>query len=157
MLCTHTVHWGCYVHTYSGPPIAEMNSIWFKLWLYHKLSSGPPSLLLAKGFRLRKLPVFLKVRFAKLWDHVWVDYVFVSQGYSRLLVTTWGHDPTVVFISNILLTINDALTHSAVLVQVSVGVVGVMGSRLIIVGCPGPWLEGRWRNTTHYIPIGPRF
>eukprot|EP00731_Ephydatia_muelleri_P031554 Em0023g61a len=81
-----------------GPPTAEMNSIWFKLWLYHKLSSGPPSLLLGKGYRLRRLPTFLK-------------------DYSRLLVTTWGHDATVVHISNILLTINDALTHSAVLVQ----------------------------------------
>ena len=45
----------------SGPPTAEMNSIWFKLWLYHKLSSGPPSLLLGKGYRLRRLPTFLKV------------------------------------------------------------------------------------------------
>ena len=44
-----------------GPAVAEMNSIWFKLWLYHKLGSGPPSLLLAKGNRLRKLPEFVKV------------------------------------------------------------------------------------------------
>ena len=41
------------------------------------------------------------------------------QGYSRVLVTTWGHDPTSVFASNLLLTVNDALTHSAVLIQVS--------------------------------------
>ena len=39
------------------------------------------------------------------------------QGYDRLLVTTWGHDPGVIGTSNILLTLNDALTHSAVLVQ----------------------------------------
>ena len=35
-----------------------------------------------------------------------------------MLVTTWGHDPTSVFVSNLLLTVNDALTHSAVLIQV---------------------------------------
>ncbi len=40
------------------------------------------------------------------------------QQYSRVLVTTWGHDPTSVFVSNLLLTVNDALTHSAVLIQV---------------------------------------
>ncbi len=33
-------------------------------------------------------------------------------------MTTWGHDPAVVLVSNLLLTVNDALTHSAVLVQV---------------------------------------
>lgn len=43
--------------------------------------------------------------------------VLVFQEYERLLVTTWGHDPGVIATSNILLTINDALTHSAVLVQ----------------------------------------
>lgn len=81
-----------------GPPVAEMNSIWFKLWLYSKLGCGPPSLLLARGNRLRKLPDFLKV-------------------YTRVLVTTWAHDPASVYVSNLLLTVNDALTHSAVLIQ----------------------------------------
>ena len=36
-----------------------------------------------------------------------------------MLVTTWGHDPTSVFVSNLLLTVNDALTHSSVLIQVT--------------------------------------
>jgi hypothetical protein len=40
--------------------------------------------------------------------------------YDRLLVTTWGHDPGVLPVSNIVFTLNDALCHSAVLVQVSV-------------------------------------
>jgi len=35
-----------------------------------------------------------------------------------VLVTTWGHDPTIVYVSNLLLTVNDALTHSAVFIQV---------------------------------------
>jgi len=32
-----------------GPPIPEVNSIWFKLYLYHKTSYGPLSLLLVRG------------------------------------------------------------------------------------------------------------
>lgn len=32
-----------------GPPIPEVNSVWFKLYLYHKTSYGPPSLLLVRG------------------------------------------------------------------------------------------------------------
>lgn len=32
-----------------GPAIPEVNSAWFKLFLYQKTGYGPPSLLLAKG------------------------------------------------------------------------------------------------------------
>uniref|UniRef100_A0A8D3E3W0 Family with sequence similarity 91 member A1 n=1 Tax=Scophthalmus maximus TaxID=52904 RepID=A0A8D3E3W0_SCOMX len=39
------------------------------------------------------------------------------QGYDRLLITSWGHDPGVVPTSNVLTMLNDALTHSAVLIQ----------------------------------------
>uniref|UniRef100_A0A4W6CM40 Family with sequence similarity 91 member A1 n=1 Tax=Lates calcarifer TaxID=8187 RepID=A0A4W6CM40_LATCA len=41
------------------------------------------------------------------------------QVYDRLLITSWGHDPGVVPTSNVLTMLNDALTHSAVLIQVS--------------------------------------
>ena len=44
-----------------GPPIPEVNSIWFKLWLYKSIRSGPCTVLLSKGIRLRKLPEILKV------------------------------------------------------------------------------------------------
>ncbi|GAB6029426.1 hypothetical protein CHUAL_005185 [Chamberlinius hualienensis] len=81
-----------------GPSIPEVSSIWFKLFLYHITNHGPPSLLLAKGTRMRKLPQVFK-------------------NYDRLLVTTWGHDPGIAPTSNALLTLNDALSHSAVLVQ----------------------------------------
>lgn len=81
-----------------GPAIPEVNSVWFKLFLYQLVKSGPPSLLLVKGSRLRYLPPML-------------------QDYDRLLITTWGHDPGLVSTSNALLTINDALAHSAVLIQ----------------------------------------
>uniref|UniRef100_A0A673KH79 Protein FAM91A1 n=1 Tax=Sinocyclocheilus rhinocerous TaxID=307959 RepID=A0A673KH79_9TELE len=39
------------------------------------------------------------------------------QAYDRLLITSWGHDPGVVPSSNVLTMLNDALTHSAVLIQ----------------------------------------
>ncbi|CAF99367.1 unnamed protein product, partial [Tetraodon nigroviridis] len=81
-----------------GPAIPEVSSIWFKLYLYHVTGQGPPSLLLSKGSRLRKLPD-------------------IFQGYDRLLITSWGHDPGVVPTSNVLMMLNDALTHSAVLIQ----------------------------------------
>jgi len=53
-----------------GPAVAEMNSTWFKLWLYIRLGCGPISLLLAKGSRLKKLPNFIKVTclVSLVWD-----------------------------------------------------------------------------------------
>ncbi|XP_064626178.1 protein FAM91A1-like isoform X2 [Lineus longissimus] len=81
-----------------GPAIPEVNSVWFKLFIYHLTGCGPPSLLLMKGTRLRRLPEMF-------------------QEYDRLLITTWGHDPGIIPTSNILLTLNDALSHSALLIQ----------------------------------------
>ncbi|UYV84995.1 FAM91A1 [Cordylochernes scorpioides] len=81
-----------------GPAIPEVSSAWFKLFIYEKVKSGPSSLLLVKGTRLRKLPS-----------------IFINK--EKLLVTTWGHDPGTVPVSNALSTLNDALCHSAVLVQ----------------------------------------
>ncbi|XP_054708527.1 protein FAM91A1-like [Uloborus diversus] len=81
-----------------GPPIPEISSVWFKLYLYTLTKCGPPSLLITKGTRLRSLPQIFK-------DH------------EKLLVTTWAHDPSTVPMSNALPILNDALCHSAVLVQ----------------------------------------
>ncbi|ESN90745.1 hypothetical protein HELRODRAFT_156211 [Helobdella robusta] len=81
-----------------GPTIPEVNSIWFKLFLYSLTSNGPPSILLSKGTKLRKLPKVL-------------------QEFDRILIATWGHDPSIIPASNILLILNDALSHSAILVQ----------------------------------------
>ncbi|KAL8571463.1 hypothetical protein ACOMHN_051169 [Nucella lapillus] len=86
------------VPQHMGPAIPEVSSLWFKLYLYSLTGCGPPSLLLVKGTKLKKLPD-------------------IFQRYERLLVTTWGHDPGVIAASNILLTLNDALAHSAVFVQ----------------------------------------
>ena len=47
-------------------------------------------------------------------------FLGLFQDYDRLLITTWGHDPSVVPVSNVLVALNDALSHSAVLIQVFV-------------------------------------
>lgn len=53
---------GCrFVLQHIGPAIPEVSSIWFKLYLYHVAGQGPPSLLLSKGSRLRKLPEIFQV------------------------------------------------------------------------------------------------
>jgi hypothetical protein len=83
---------------YLGPCLQEMNSVWMKLFIYNITKSGPPSLLLPKGHRLNNLPNCLK-------------------NFDRFLVTTWNHEPTYISNVNILLSINDALLHSAVLLQ----------------------------------------
>ena len=49
-----------------GPAIPEVNSVWFKLYIYALAGSGPPSLLLVKGTRLRKLPENFQVGLSSL-------------------------------------------------------------------------------------------
>lgn len=83
---------------YLGPCVQEMNSVWMKLFIYSITESGPPSLLLPKGYRLNVLPDCLKI-------------------FDKFLVTTWNHEPTYIPNVNILLSINEALLHSAVLLQ----------------------------------------
>lgn len=87
---------GCPPHL--GPAIPEMSSIWFKMFLYHATGNGPPSLLLPKGSRLRRLPkVFYKC--------------------NHLLVTSWGNEPSKIAVSSAMSLLLDTLQHSAVLVQ----------------------------------------
>lgn len=81
-----------------GPANPEVNSVWFKLFTYSVTKFGPPTLLLVKGTRLRVLPK-------------------VFRNHKKLLVTTWNHDPGQVPTSNAIITLNDALCHSAVLIQ----------------------------------------
>lgn len=68
---------------------------------------------------------FVESCFGKIW---WWVKLFISESlepilslqvYDRLLITSWGHDPGVVPTSNVLTMLNDALTHSAVLIQVN--------------------------------------
>lgn len=80
-----------------GPAVPEVNTLWFKLFLYHMTGYGPPSLLLIKGTTLKQLPrLFL--------------------GFSKLLVTSWYHEPAVIPVANILY-VNATLQFSPVLIQ----------------------------------------
>lgn len=82
-----------------GPPCPQAHTPWFKLFLYHLTGSGPPSLLLARGTRVNKLPSILR-------------------GCDKVLITSWGHNPAAIPLSNLLFTLNDALCYTPVLVQV---------------------------------------
>ncbi|KRT78908.1 hypothetical protein AMK59_6359, partial [Oryctes borbonicus] len=80
-----------------GPAVPEVNSLWFKMFIYHMTGYGPPSLFLIKGTILKQLPrMFL--------------------GFSRILVTAWLHEPAVIPVENIL-HVNAALQYSPVLIQ----------------------------------------
>ena len=41
--------------------LVQVNSVWFKLFLYETTGSGPPSMLIVKGSRLRRLPKIFEV------------------------------------------------------------------------------------------------
>ena len=45
------------------------------------------------------------------------DVLYMLQRYERCQITTWGHDPSILSTSNLLLTLQECLSHSAVLVQ----------------------------------------
>lgn len=83
-------------HLGAGSPL--INSLWFRLYIYHITGCGPNSLLLLQGYRLARLPEpFSKAR--------------------TLLINHWNRDPTCISQGNALNAINEALTHSPILVQ----------------------------------------
>ena len=53
-----------------GPAVPEVNSVWFKLFIYDQVKSGPPSLLLVKGTRLRWLPKIFEVTVVGEFCHI---------------------------------------------------------------------------------------
>ena len=83
-----------------GPASPEVSSIWFKMFLYNHVKCGPPSLLLPKGYKISRLPK-------------------VFEKYNRLIVTSWGHEPSEIPIAGALSLLLEALQHSAILVQAS--------------------------------------
>lgn len=72
--------------------------MWFKLWLYSKVGEGPPSFLFVAGTRIQRIPkVLLR--------------------YSNVLITSSSNETNVVSITCLLVTLNDILSRSPVLVQ----------------------------------------
>lgn len=81
-----------------GPAIPEVNSLWFKLYIYSLTSDGPTSVLLTRGARLKKVPKELLP-------------------YEKITLTNWGHDPSTVLSASALPTVNEFLTYSASMIQ----------------------------------------
>lgn len=81
-----------------GPGSPLINSLWFRLFIYHKTGHGPPSLLLLQGYRLANLP--------EVFNHS-----------DTILISYWNREPTCISRSQAVSAINDALTHAPVLVQ----------------------------------------
>lgn len=81
-----------------GPGSPLINSLWFRLYIYYITGHGPPSMLLLQGYRLLKLPdIFYK--------------------FDTLLINHWNRDPTFISLNNAVNVINDALTHSPLMIQ----------------------------------------
>ena len=81
-----------------GSSTPEMNSFWFKLYLYQLVNDGPLGILIPHGKKLTQLPDNFKF-------------------YEKFEITSWGHDGTVATTTNVLLTINDASSHGSLLVE----------------------------------------
>ncbi|VDD81199.1 unnamed protein product [Mesocestoides corti] len=89
-----------------GPPVAEISSPWFRLFVAHAAgigdpkhhSSSMPALLLCRGTRVTRLPRSLSC-------------------YSHFLVTSWGNDPVVMDVYTLFYSINDLTMNTHVFIQ----------------------------------------
>ncbi|CAG0921790.1 unnamed protein product [Notodromas monacha] len=88
-----------------GPVIPEINSVWFKLFLYYYTGHGPTSLFLTQGTKLRRIP----------------DCFACEAKTSRsrhVLVTPWtGSQSSEMSLSNSLGLFNDVLKDTSLLLQ----------------------------------------
>ena len=81
-----------------GPPSPAAVSPWFSLFLYHTLGRGPPSVLIPRGTKLRRVPPVLRA-------------------YEHVRVEIWGGDGVTIETANLLVVLGDSLVESAVYVQ----------------------------------------
>ncbi len=81
-----------------GPAIPEINSVWFKFYLYKIIGDGPASLIIPHGQKICSLP--------EAFYH-----------YERFMITSWGHDSTIAANTNILATLNELTLHGPVLLE----------------------------------------
>lgn len=103
-----------------GPAIAEVNSVWWKLFVYQSAGSGPATIFYPKGTRVRMLPP-------------------VFRDAETVQVFTWQHDPSNVHVSHLLPLLNDHLLDGPVLVQLRSFTEHV---DIVNVGFPVEALEG---------------
>ncbi|VDL60632.1 unnamed protein product [Hymenolepis diminuta] len=82
-----------------GPPIPEICSPWFRLFICQTIGEGGmPSLLLTRGTRVNQLPPSLA-------------------RFSGFLVTSWGHDPVLMDIYTLFYSVNDLTINYPVFIQ----------------------------------------
>ncbi|KAM7541301.1 hypothetical protein Aperf_G00000024844 [Anoplocephala perfoliata] len=82
-----------------GPPIPEVCSSWFRLFICHTVGEGGmPALLLTRGARITQLPPALA-------------------RFSTFLVTSWGHDTLLMDIYSLFYSANDLTINSPIFVQ----------------------------------------
>lgn len=82
-----------------GPPLAQVSSPWFRLYMYHCCYAGPISVLYVRGTRIRKLPEIFK-------------------NAEKIRLGGWTQEPNTVTQRTFLQTLNDSLLHSPTFVQV---------------------------------------
>jgi hypothetical protein len=75
-----------------GPIVPEVNSPWFKMFLYHEAKTGPPSALYPKGYRVTHLPnAFMQCTTVtlKAWDRelVKVDVAYLLPTLNEMLLS----------------------------------------------------------------------
>lgn len=87
----------CVPHHF-GPTVPEVNTAWFKLYLYKAARSGPNSRLYSRGRRV--------VTLSKLF-----------QQSQNVKLSTWGKEAMVLSTTQLLPVLNEALLESPVLVQ----------------------------------------
>eukprot|EP00026_Physarum_polycephalum_P003298 Phypoly_transcript_03308.p1 GENE.Phypoly_transcript_03308~~Phypoly_transcript_03308.p1 ORF type:complete len:479 (+),score=65.73 Phypoly_transcript_03308:1029-2465(+) len=81
-----------------GDTISEVNSVWFKLFLYSTIGTGPTSMLIPKGTRLKVIPPLF-------------------QDCERVSIYAWDHDTFTQGTYHALPIINDYLLTSPILIQ----------------------------------------
>lgn len=91
----------CTIHPFIyGPPVAEFNTPWFRLFACAMARSGPPSILYAKGSRVRRIPTVLR-----------------TCKCQAVQMAQWAHEPTVHTLGHMIPVLNNKLLGSPVLVQ----------------------------------------
>lgn len=91
----------CTIHPFIyGPPVAEFNTPWFRMFACAMARSGPPSILYAKGTRVRRIPA-----------------IFRARGCQAVQMAQWAHEPTVHTLGHMIPVLNNKLLGSPVLIQ----------------------------------------
>ena len=101
----------CTIHPFIyGPPVAEFNTPWFRLFACAMARSGAPAVLYTKGSRVRRIPsVFRSSSSSSQYS--------CSNCCKAVQMTQWAHEPTVHTLGHMVPVLNNKLLTSPVLVQ----------------------------------------